>query len=187
MHKLVIKIFCRQDFYGIDYAVIDCVGHFPVPDYYLGIVWSLVVGPHVLNTTRPITKPAGLVRPYAHCSSQYPGGLTVMVININSIPVTAQITLTGGGLGSSREDYLMTAPPPVNGTYPDGIYGKRVQLNGVTLDFTVGGQLPPIKPVQSTETDLSLIHMPEYSYGYYVYPNANLPICKSTFGKTKWD
>jgi len=180
------QIFCRQDFYGIDYAVIDCVGHYPVPDYYLAIVWNIVAGPHVLNTTRPITKPTGTVRPYAHCSKQYPGGLTIMLININAGPINATITLTSGSLGTTREDYLMTAPPPVNGTYPDGIYGKKVQLNSVTLDFTVGGQLPAIKPVQSQVADKSIIAMPGYSYGYYVYPNANVAICKSNFGKTKW-
>jgi len=180
------QVFCRQDFYGIDYAIIDCVGHFPVPDYYLGLIWSLTVGPHVLNTTRPVTKPAGTVRPYAHCSLQYPGGLTVMIVNISPGPTNAQITLTTGSLGSTREDYLMTAPPPVNGTYPDGIYGKKVQLNGNTLNFTVGGQLPSLKPVQSTATDKSIIAMPGYSYGYYVYPNANVAVCKAAYGETKW-
>jgi hypothetical protein len=182
------QIFCRQDFYGIDYALLDCPGHFPVPDYYLGVVWSLTMGPHVLNTTRPITKPSGLIRPYAHCSAQYPGGLAVAVININSVAVTTQVTLTGGAtLGSTREDYLMNAPPPATAPYPDGMYGKKVQLNGATLNFTVGGQLPPIRPVQSTAADKSMIDLPEYSYGYFVYPNANVPICKSAFGKTKWD
>jgi len=180
------QIFCRQDFYGIDYAILDCVGHYPVPDYYLAIVWNLVVGPHVLNTTRPITKPTATIRPYAHCSKQYKGGLTVMIVNINAVAVTVQITLTSGTLGSSREDYLMTAPPPVNGSYPDGIYGKKVQLNGQTLDFTVGGQLPAIKPVQSQDADKSIINLPEYSYAYYVYPNANSPICANAFGNSKW-
>jgi len=173
------QIFCRQDFYGIDYAILDCVGHYPVPDYYVAILWNLVNSPRVLNTTRPTTKPVGTVRPYAHCSKQYPGGIVLMIININGFAITTNITLGNGGkLGDTREDYLMTAPPPVNGTYPDGIYGKRVQLNGVTLDFTVGGQLPPIKPVPCQDKDVSIVKMPEYSYAFFVYPNAGHSLCK---------
>jgi len=175
------QIFCRQDFYGIDYALLDCPGHFPVPDYYLGYVWSLTAGPSVFNTTRPITKPAGLIRPYAHCSKQYPGGLTIMIVNIASVTIITQITLTTGSLGTTREDYLMTSPPPATAPYPDGMYGKKVQLNGVTLNFTVGGELPTIKPITSTVSDKSLITMPQYSYGFFVYPNANLPLCKTYY------
>jgi len=72
----------------------------------------------------------------------------------------------------------MTAPPPVTGTYPDGIYGKRIQLNGVTLNFTVGGQLPPIKPVPCQDKDVSIVNMPEYSFAFFVYPNAGHSLCK---------
>jgi len=178
------QVFCRQDFYGIDYAIIDCVGHFPVPDYYTAIIWNLVAGSHVFNTTRPITKPDASVRPYAHCSKQYPGGLTIMLINILSGTANVQITLTSGSLGNAREDYLLTAPPQ-NKTddypVPQNIYEKVVQLNGKTLNFTVGGKLPAIAPVQSTASDKSVITMPPYSYGFYVYPNANFAICKDAF------
>jgi len=174
------QVFCRQDFYGIDYALLNCAGHFPVPDYYLAMVWNSVAGSHVFNTTRPITKPDGAVRVYSHCSKQYPGGLTVMLINILDGVANVHITLTAGSLGTSREDYIFTAPPSNDYSYPvpDNVYDQKVWLNGKSLDFTVGGQLPPLNPVQSSASDKSVVSMPAYSYAFVVYPNANFAICK---------
>jgi len=54
-------------------------------------------------------------------------------------------------------------------------------LNGKTLEFTVGGQLPKIEPVDSSAADKTVIDLPAYSYGFFVYPNANLAICKTAF------
>jgi heparanase 1 len=176
------QVFCRQDFYGIDYALLDCAGHFPVPDYYTAMIWDIVAGTNVFNTTRPITKPDGSVRPYAHCSKQYPGGLTVILINILDGVANTQVTLTSGTVGNTRYDYLLTAPPEQGYNYsypvPQNIYDKKVQLNGKNLDFTVGGQLPPLTPVTSTASDKSIISLPAYSYGFFVFPDANLALCK---------
>jgi len=168
------QIFCRQDFYGIDYALLDCTYITPVPDYYSAMVWNQVMGSKVVNTTRP---GKGLVRPYAHCSKQYPGALAVLLINIWSGEANVKISLSSGTLGNGREDYVFTTPKP-NGTYPDGIYGKNMQLNGVELTFKAGGQLPSLKPVTSTASDKSMITMPQYSYGFFVYPNAAVDVCK---------
>jgi len=176
------QVFCRQDFYGIDYALIDCAGHFPVPDYYTAHIWTSVMGTLVFNTTRPITKPDGSVRPYAQCSKQYSGGLVIVAINILAGVANLKVTLTSGSVGSTREDYLLTAPPEAGYNYsypvPQNIYDKKVQLNGKNLDFTVGGQLPSLNPVTSTASDKTVISLPAYSYGFFVYPNANLPLCK---------
>jgi len=177
------QVFCRQDFYGIDYALLDCAGHFPVPDFYSAKLWTTLVGVNVFNTTRPITKPDGAVRPYAQCSKEYPGGLVIIAINILDGVANLKVTLTSGSLGNTREDYLLTAPPMSGYNYsypvPDNIYDKKVQLNGKTLDFTVGGNLPPLNPVTSSASDKSVISLSAYSYGFFVYPNANLPLCKS--------
>jgi len=169
------QVFCRQDFYGIDYALLDCTYITPVPDYYSAIIWNIVMSSKVFNTTRP---GKGLVRPYAHCSKQYPGAVAVLVINIWSGSANVKISLSSGSLGSTREDWLLTTPPPVTGTYPQGIYGKNIQLNGVNLTYTVGGQLPPLKAAQSKATDPSVITMPMYSYGFFVYPQSSVPACK---------
>jgi len=169
------QVFARQDFYGIDYALLDCTYITPVPDYYSAIIWNVVMSNKVFNTTRP---GKGLVRPYAHCSKQYPGALAVLVINIWAGTANVKVSLTSGSLGTAREDWLLTTPPPVTGTYPQGIYGKGIQLNGVNLTYTVGGQLPPLKPAQSKATDQSIITMPMYSYGFFVYPQSSVPACK---------
>jgi len=170
------QIFCRQDFYGIDYALLDCSGIYPVPDYYSALVWNKVMGSKVFNTSRP---GKGLIRPYGHCSKQYSGGLAILVINIWSGIANVKVSLPSGySLGNTREDYLFTAPAPVNGTYPQGIYGKGMELNGVALKFTVGGTLPAMNPVTSTAADKSAITMPMWSYGFFVYPNASISLCK---------
>ena len=41
--------FCRQDFIGIDYGLLDCETHAPLPDYYGGVLWSMLMGRFVLS------------------------------------------------------------------------------------------------------------------------------------------
>jgi heparanase 1 len=169
------QAFARQDFYGIDYALLDCTSITPVPDYYSAIVWNIVMGSKVLNTTRP---GKGLVRPYAHCSKQYPGSVAVLIVNIWSGSSDVKVSLTSGSLGTTRDDWLFTTSTPATNPYPQGMYGKGIQLNGVNLTYTVGGQLPTLKPVPGKGTDLSMITMPAYSYGFFVYPGSSISACK---------
>jgi len=172
-------VFCRQDFYGIDYALIHCSGLYPTPDFYLALAWNKVVGTHVFNTTRPVTSPQGSVRSYAHCSKQYSGGITVMLINVLAIEV--QTRVSGFTVGTSREDYVFTAHIP-SGSYPDGIYGYWASLNGNLLNVTATGALPanPITPAVKSGASVNVITLPAYSYGFFVYPNANVAACTGT-------
>jgi len=174
------QVFCRQDYYGIDYALLDCVTHYPAPDYYLAILWNQVNSAYVFNTTRP-TNTKGAIRSYAHCSKQYDGGLVIMLINIMNGTGDITITLSSGSLGDTREDYVMSVPGPPFADYPAGIYGKPTTLNGNLLNLTSSGELPAMKPVQYSGANKSLITMAGTTYGYFVFPNAGLSICK---GKT---
>ena len=38
------SVFCRQDFIGADYGMLDCATESPLPDYYAGILWSKLMG-----------------------------------------------------------------------------------------------------------------------------------------------
>ena len=33
------SVFCRQDFIGADYGVVDCLSESPLPDSFSGILW----------------------------------------------------------------------------------------------------------------------------------------------------
>jgi len=177
MQPLVIKFFCRQDFYGIDYALLDCVAHFPVPDYYLALLWNQVNSKYVLNATRPSSS----IRSYSHCSKQYDGGVVIMLINIMNSTMDVNVTLPSGTLGNTREDYVMSVPGDPWAAYPGGIYGKQVTLNGNLLALDSSGNLPSLKPAQYTGSSPQTITMNPVTYAFFVYPNAQLALCK---GKT---
>jgi len=181
------QVFCRQDFYGIDYALIDCVSLYPAPDYYLAIIWNQVNSPYVLNTTRPSNANAQ-VRSYAHCSKQYDGGLVIMLINLLNQTAQVDVTLSSGSLGNTREDYVLSVPGDHFAPYPNGIYGKAITLNGQLLNLTSSGTLPSFKPVQFSGSNKNVIAIEGTTYGYFVYPDAGLSICKghTSAAKETW-
>ena len=74
------QVFCRQDFIGLDYALIDCSTHTPLPDYYTGVLFGRLMGTGVLSADTAATTD-GVLRSYAHCSRATPGGVTVLFIN----------------------------------------------------------------------------------------------------------
>merc|ERR1712048_136653 len=73
------SVFCRQDFVGIDYGMLDCATNNPLPDYYAGILWSQLMGMNVLQTTSSDTN---TVRAYAHCSAKSSDDVTVLLLNL---------------------------------------------------------------------------------------------------------
>jgi hypothetical protein len=66
--------FCRQDFVGIDYAMLDCASDDPLPDYYAGVLWSKLMGTAVVSAASNSS-----VRAYAHCKE---ANLTVLLLNL---------------------------------------------------------------------------------------------------------
>jgi hypothetical protein len=43
--------FCRQDYIGADYGMVDCSTGTPLPDFFTALVWTHVMGPTVLGVT----------------------------------------------------------------------------------------------------------------------------------------
>lgn len=141
--------FCRQDFIGIDYALVDAQYNTPLPDYYAHILWSTVMGTGVLATKSSSSE---TLRAYAHCSADRTG-IAVLLINLDS--KAASVTLTGlssiststststsGSCASQnncpRKDYILTGP--------NGTNSSEVALNGKLLMMTETGKLPSMAP-----------------------------------------
>merc|ERR1719253_62453 len=81
------ETFCRQDYIGADYGLVDCSTGTPLPDYYTALVWTQTMGAVVLNA-EPAPTSKSAIRVYAHCtsgtepSSPKKGSVTLAVVNI---------------------------------------------------------------------------------------------------------
>lgn len=78
--------FCRQDFVGIDYGMLDCKTQAPLPDYYGGVLWSMLMGRSVMSVTGAAPLAGRTIRAYAHCAA-----------NSTTRAVTAAQHRRGGG------------------------------------------------------------------------------------------
>jgi heparanase 1 len=113
------SVFCRQDFVGIDYGMIDCSTYSPLPDYYAGILWTKLMGREVLSVdTAGLAKQSEHIRVYAHCApatSSLADDRMVTVLVLNTSPsATINATLHLGSTGAhQRIEWVLTGP---NGT-----------------------------------------------------------------------
>ena len=125
--------FCRQDFVGIDYGMIDCSTYAPLPDYYSGILWSTLMSTEVLQAES--SDPT--LRSYAHCSAKSTGQLTVLLINLEAT-MARTVTLAGlelGGLSAPKADggggEVVVTEWHLTG--PNGTASTEMALNGELL------------------------------------------------------
>jgi len=139
------SVFCRQDFVGIAYGMVDCATYDPLPDYYSGIMWSMLMGPAVLQ----VDSNESHVRAYAHCSAgdAAQGGLSLLLINLApATPNNVSVHLPGSGSGNNGDgvvDGSLSATAYVL-TGPGGMNATAMALNGDLLQMTPEGTLPPI-------------------------------------------
>ena len=122
--------FCRQDFIGIDYAMLDCATNDPLPDYFGGVLWSKLMGTGVVRVAS-----SSSVRAYAHCHATNPADLTVLLINLepDNRVSKPQTVVIGDGTAATEEYHL---------TGPNGTAAQTVALNGAVLQATAEGVLP---------------------------------------------
>ena len=127
-------MFCRQDFVGIDYGLVDCATYTPLPDYYAGVIWGRTIGTEVLNVSATNSSTGG-IRSYAHCSNGG-GGVTLVVINLNKQDWdNATLTIAGRPAEDLDRDLDLAFPSVVAGTRwlltgPEGTNSSLVSLNG---------------------------------------------------------
>lgn len=124
-------MFCRQDFVGIDYGLVDCATLAPLPDYYAGIIWAKTMGTQVLSASSTNSSTGG-VRAYAHCSAGSGADVTVVLINLaNASRPSAQLVVAGKLLPAS------VAATRYSFTGPSGTNSSVVALNGRILGATL--------------------------------------------------
>lgn len=165
------KVFCRQNFIGIDYGMLDCATHMPLPDYFGGILWSLLMGRKVLKVSSDVAE----VRAYAHCATletdqqrsggaSTPASVTVLLLNLDPA-TTINVTLALGGDGGVAAAAADRRPDGAQAqtyqrtvwhlTGPGGANGTAMALNGKLLVTTVqDGRaiLPPLSAQPQTVT-----------------------------------
>ena len=137
--------FCRQDFVGIDYGMIDPETNDPLPDFYAGILWSQLMGTGVI---RAISSADQSVRVYAHCTPDAPnsgestnGALSVLLLNLASAGAqTTKVRLEGiagcDAVSCVRMEWRLSGPNGTNAT--------QVALNGGILALDASGRVPPL-------------------------------------------
>ncbi|XP_060570501.1 heparanase-like [Ruditapes philippinarum] len=158
----------RQSFYGGNYSLLDNETCAPNPDYWLTVLFKLLVGNKVLRVISPDS--LGKIRAYAHCAetrkSGYPeGSVTVYVMNIDQSPVTIELP-----------DFARNSPLHVYNMLPadDDLLSKFVLLNGKKLQMEDDKTIPNLlRPVKTTRTVL----IPALSYSFIVVPDARLHCC----------
>jgi heparanase 1 len=137
--------FCRQDFVGIDYGMIDCSTYQPLPDYYSGILWSRLMGTRVLTASS--SDPT--LRAYAHCGADHaPPAPVVTVLLINLDPTTHRVVTLEGVTISQQQQQQQQERAPSGGssmmmqewhlTGPNGTASTQMALNGQLLVASVG-------------------------------------------------
>ncbi|XP_053407885.1 heparanase-like isoform X2 [Mercenaria mercenaria] len=163
-----IDALIRQTFYGGHYSLLDHETCDPNPDYWLTLLYKLLVGNKVLRVTSPDSR--GKVRAYAHCtetrkSGYSAGSLTVYVMNLDQSPVSIEFPKFSS---STKFDvYNMLGKE-------NSILSHYVDLNGVTLQLVDDKTLPDLlRPVTTTST----VSIPAMSYSFIVIPDAQLPVC----------
>ncbi|XP_068656282.1 heparanase-like protein 1 isoform X2 [Aristolochia californica] len=168
--KYGTKVYCRQTLIGGNYGLLNTTTFVPNPDYYSALLWHRLMGKDVLSVDY---NGSPFLRVYAHCSKGKEG-VTLLLLNLHNTTesrvtvyndINVQIR-TGetieGERGSSftrsikkavawvgrkasdntevREEYHLTAM--------DGyIRSQTMLLNGVPLQLTEDGNIPPLGPV----------------------------------------
>jgi len=171
------QVFARQDFVGIDYGLLDCVTHDPLPDYFVAVLFHRLMGSGVLRlsplptvavATRSVTEASESIiseslRAYAHCGRT--SGVTLLLISLNA---RVTVSLPAGVATTGRLDYVLAA---VNGS----MAGAGAKLNGgAPLVLDAAGKLPSLEGVAGVG---NVIVLEPHSVAFVVLPEAQLPAC----------
>jgi hypothetical protein len=138
------SVFCRQDFIGADYGLLDCETQTPLPDYYTSRLWSQLMGAGVLQATVPSGEPRTL-RAYAHCAADSPRDIVVLLLNLGGQPLSVAVGPAAeptAAAAAARTEWHFTAGAGSTG----GLGGTAVRLNGSELKWQGPGHPLPAMP-----------------------------------------
>jgi heparanase 1 len=172
------SVFCRQDFIGADYGILDCSTQTPLPDYYTSKMWTQLMGTGVLKAT--VSGPRTL-RAYAHCavggasasagagasagasdSGDATHDLAILLLNLDNRSVSVDVVTDSGDLHqAARMEWHFTASAA-------GLGGTGIRLGGTELKWVPGQPLPPMPgtvettavPVQVAPQSIVFVRLP---------------------------
>ncbi|KAG5225243.1 heparanase protein [Salix suchowensis] len=181
------KTYCRQTLIGGNYGLLNTVTFVPNPDYYSALLWHRLMGRNVLSTTFFGTNN---IRAYAHCAKASKG-ITLLLINLDGN--TAAMSMfqlkmyqkwdfgnastksknkfsRGSKLDvNTREEYHLTA---LNGD----LHSQTVLLNGNILSVNSSGSIPPLEPIQTSQSDPIIVA--PFSIVFAHIANSTVPACE---------
>jgi hypothetical protein len=143
------SVFCRQDFIGIDYGLMDCRDQTPLPDYYAALLWTTTMGREVLA----VDSSAPLLRAYAHCSAaatRDSGGtdsITVLLINLGRDALHIDLSFDTDASAGARHglEYVVAGVrSPHAGMVPGAINSTLISINGEVMRLHANGSLPSL-------------------------------------------
>jgi heparanase 1 len=153
-----MQVVVRQSLTGANYGLLDEPTLTPRPDYWASLLWRRSMGVRVLDAHAPA--PATL-RVYAHCARAGGGGVTLLAINLDSVPVRIGVD----GVGGRMQLWVVTAAAPTAST---------AQLNGTPLAL-VDNRLPTVAPLDRAAGSFTV---PATAYAFAVYPEAAAVACR---------
>ncbi|VAI28050.1 unnamed protein product [Triticum turgidum subsp. durum] len=199
--KYDTKVYCRQTLIGGNYGLLDTDTYVPNPDYYrqvsvVALLWHRLMGNGVLSIDFGGTS---YLRAYAHCGKQK-GGIALLLINLSQnmgSMVTVRNDLNVGlaqGQGITRDSSfvhgLKRTVSWVGSKASDGLekreeyhltaqdgnpLARTMLLNGVPLELTEDGDIPPMYPVQVSAS--SPIYVAPLSIAFVVFPDFEADAC----------
>lgn len=194
--KYDTKVYCRQTLIGGNYGLLDTDTYVPNPDYYSALLWHRLMGNGVLSIDFGGTS---YLRAYAHCGKQK-GGIALLLINLSrnmGSMVTVRNDLNVGlaqGQGIARDSSfvhgLKRTVSWVGSKASDGLekreeyhltaqdgnpLARTMLLNGVPLELTEDGDIPPMYPVQVSAS--SPIYVAPLSIAFVVFPDFEADAC----------
>ena len=152
-----VKVVMHNTLAASDYALLDETTLTPRPNYWSALLWRRLMGTTVLDTG---ASPQPGLYLYAHCLRGKPSAVALLAINADRTNAR-EITLP---VASSR--YTLTATD---------LMDNKVMLNGVALQLTPAGDLPPLKaaPQRKGKASLSAV-----SITFFAIPGANNAACR---------
>ena len=120
--------FCRQDYIGGDYGMMDCLTGAPLPDYWSAVLFGKLMGARVLQANMN-TANATSVTAYAHCtnrkeSGRVPGDVTLLLINLSDNGTDMHVPFP------VKKIYVLESSGVPGLTNATGLMGSGVRVNG---------------------------------------------------------
>ena len=180
-------LYCRQDYVGADYGMVDCLTGTPLPDFYTALVWNSVMGTGVLDAQVP-TDNATSVRAYAHCSPAEDGGITVLMLNLNAVAVNATVSFADASPvakeGDAQVVYVLEGSDDASAGLDGGVglASTAAVLNGEVLALADDGTLPSVEGlVVESGVGAAVVELAPASVTFVTYPQAGVGACGSNW------